>query len=238
MQIKVVFDKDSIDKNFHRGWGLSFLVEERILFDTGEKGKWLLNNLEKMKVDIDKIDSVVISHDRWDHWGGLWDLLKKKGGIKVYILPHFTNEFKEKAQSLQAKLIENTNLLQLSKDIFIIGGDIYGKHPNGYIPEQVLILRTKNGLTIISGCARQGVLKIIEKVKRAFPSQIIYLMAGGFHLINSDKRTVEFIVESFKKMGVVKVGPTHCSGSSAKEIFQEKYGNNFIFIKAGVILNV
>jgi len=82
MQIKVLFNKDALNKKFHTGWG-SFLIGEKILFDTGERGDWLLENIESLKVDIDKIEVIVISHDHWDHTGGLWVLLEKKR-FKVY----------------------------------------------------------------------------------------------------------------------------------------------------------
>lgn len=38
MEIKVIFDKDAESKGFNIGWGVSFLVGEDLLFDTGEKG--------------------------------------------------------------------------------------------------------------------------------------------------------------------------------------------------------
>ena len=42
MQIKVLFDKDAVDKNLRTGWGVSFLIDDKILFDTGEKDFGLL----------------------------------------------------------------------------------------------------------------------------------------------------------------------------------------------------
>jgi len=73
MRIKVLFDKDEPDKKLHIGWGLSILVEEDILFDTGENGHWLMENIKNLKVDINKIKTVVISHD---HWGTIQGVLR------------------------------------------------------------------------------------------------------------------------------------------------------------------
>ncbi|MFA5101478.1 MAG: MBL fold metallo-hydrolase, partial [Candidatus Omnitrophota bacterium] len=78
MNIKVLYDKNTTNKKLHTGWGVSFLIDDTILFDTGEKGESLLENMRSLGVDINKIEAVVLSHDHWDHTGGLWDLLKMK----------------------------------------------------------------------------------------------------------------------------------------------------------------
>jgi len=60
MRIKVIFDKGALDKKLNTGWGVSFLVDDKILFDTGEKGKWLVKNMRSLGIDITKIEAVVI----------------------------------------------------------------------------------------------------------------------------------------------------------------------------------
>ena len=37
MQIKVLFDSVVLDNKFLTGWGVSYLIDDKILFDTGEK---------------------------------------------------------------------------------------------------------------------------------------------------------------------------------------------------------
>ena len=58
-KIKVLFDKDTLDKRLKSGWGLSFLIDENVLFDTGENGKYLLRNMEVLSVNIEKIEKTV-----------------------------------------------------------------------------------------------------------------------------------------------------------------------------------
>jgi 7,8-dihydropterin-6-yl-methyl-4-(beta-D-ribofuranosyl)aminobenzene 5'-phosphate synthase len=237
MRIKVIYDKDGLGKNLYVGWGVSFLIDDKILFDTGEKGEWLLENMRALDVDINKIEAVVISHDHWDHWGGLWDLLQQRRGMRMYICPHFSREFKDKAFALGADLVENEKLTQIIQDIFSTG-EIPGAYKGKYMAEQALVLKTNNGLTIITGCAHPGILKMVEKAKMKFPDESIYFVLGGFHLMESDKRAVEIVAENFKKMNIIKAGPTHCSGDMAVEIFKNFYGDNFIQIKAGQEIEV
>jgi len=237
MKIKVIFDKAASDKQLKTGWGISFLVDEKILFDTGEKGEWLFDNMRDLGVDINKIDAVVISHDHWDHWGGLWDLLAQRAGLKVYACPGFGKEFKEKVKKCGGELIEAEKFKEIAQGIYTTG-EIPGAYKGKYMAEQAIALRTKNGLTIITGCAHPGILKMVEKAKTKIPDEPIYLVLGGFHLKDSDKRAVEIVAENFRKMSIIKAGPTHCSGDMAEEIFKRFYGDNFIPIKTGQEIEV
>ena len=237
MRIKVIYDKVGLGKNLHVGWGVSFLIDDKILFDTGENGEWILENMRAMEVDINKIEAVVISHDHWDHWGGLWDLLQQRKGMRVYICPHFGRAFKDKALMLGADLVEIEKLTQIIQAVFSTG-EIPGAYKGKYMAEQALVLKTKNGLTIITGCAHPGILNMVEKVQARFPDEPIYLALGGFHLLESDKRAIEIVVENFKKIKIVKAGPTHCSGDLAEDIFKKYYEVNFLPIKAGQDIEV
>jgi 7,8-dihydropterin-6-yl-methyl-4-(beta-D-ribofuranosyl)aminobenzene 5'-phosphate synthase len=237
MKIKVLFDKAALDKNIRVGWGVSFLVDDKILFDTGEKGEWLLQNMRSLGIDINKIEAVVISHDHWDHWGGLWDVLKERKGLKVYSCPGFGKEFKDKVKELKGELIEAKRVTEIVPDIYITG-EIPGAFRGKYMAEQAIVLKTKNGLTVITGCAHPGILKMVEKAKAKFSAEPIYLVLGGFHLMESDKRAIEIVAESFKKMNILKAGPTHCSGETAEDIFKKYYEGNFVSIKAGQEIGV
>jgi len=237
MKIKILFDKEAKNKNLHIGWGISFLVGEKVLFDTGEKGDWLIENMENLKVDINKIEAVVISHDHWDHWGGLWDLLRKKKGIKVYICPNFSREFKDKAEEFGATLINTEGLTEIAKGVFSTG-EIAGAYRGRYMPEQALIVKTKNGLSVITGCAHPGIVKMVRIVKERCPEEQVYSVFGGFHLKEEDRRAIEIVTERFKEMKVEKAGPTHCSGEEAERIFKDKYGNDFISIRVGEVMDV
>jgi len=58
--------------------GLSFLLEtsgKKILFDTGLSGLFLAN-AKKMKIDLEDLDFIVLSHGHIDHTGGLSTLAR------------------------------------------------------------------------------------------------------------------------------------------------------------------
>jgi 7,8-dihydropterin-6-yl-methyl-4-(beta-D-ribofuranosyl)aminobenzene 5'-phosphate synthase len=236
MKLQVIFDKLALNKKLQIGWGVSFLIDNRILFDTGEKGPWLFQNMQVLGIDPLGIESVVISHDHWDHTGGLWDILSKNS-IKVYACPGFSKSFLAKVKEKNAELIEVDRPVEISHNIFITG-EIPGAYNGRYMPEQAMVLKTVNGLTIITGCAHPGIVKMIDRIKVKFPDEPLYLVMGGFHLKDIDKRGVEIIVEKFKKAGVAKAGPTHCSGSKAEDIFKRLYGKDFISVRVGQEIEV
>ena len=219
MEIKVIFDKAAVDKKIHIGWGFSVLADNKVLFDTGEKGEWLLSNLKQMDIDTSNdMESIVISHDHWDHTGGLQALLKKrKKNTPVYICPGFSEETKEKIVNHGGKPVATKKFKEIAENIYITGA-ISGIYKESPMPEQALVLKTENGISVITGCAHPGILKMLEVAKKHFKTNRLFLVMGGFHLLEEDARTIEFIVKEFKKMGVDTAAPTHCSGPKAEEI--------------------
>jgi len=236
VNVKVLYDKNATSARLHAGWGFSALVDSKILFDTGDNGGWLLENMKALKADIHKLKGVVISHDHWDHTGGLWELLKRRTGLPVYACPHFSSRFKEKVRRMKGRLVETQNSGMVAKRIFVTG-EIEGEYKNVFMPEQALVLKTKNVLTVITGCAHPGIIKMLEHVRK-MSGLPIYAVFGGFHLQNKKKRHINNTAAQFLRMKVKKAGPTHCSGNVSEQIFMDKFKNDFLSIKAGTILRV
>ena len=237
MKIQILYDKESITKGLYTGWGVSFLVNDRILFDTGEDGMRLLANIKNLDINTEKIEAAVISHDHWDHTGGLWELLRKKEELKVYICPNFSAELKKNIERLKGKPVETDRVTEIAGDIFVTG-EIAGEYKKRFIAEQAMVIRTGKGLTVITGCSHPGIVKILEQVKKDFPNEKIHLVFGGFHLMDKSREEIRLIAEAFKEMEIKKAGPTHCSGHDAEMIFKEVYEDNFISIKTGLTVEV
>lgn len=237
MQIKVILDRDTLDRNLHTGFGVSFLINDKILFDTADNSRLLINNMENLGIDFNKLEAVVISHDHWDHTDGLREVIKRKPGLKVFACPHFSVGFKKKLRSLGGDLVESANPEEIAKDIYVTG-EIAGRHTLLYISEQALVIKSENGISVITGCAHPGIIEILKKVKENFPKEDFYLVCGGFHLGGRRKQDVDLIAEGFKRMGAKKAGPTHCTGEEAIGIFRNKYKDGFISLKAGQTIDL
>jgi len=236
MKIKILFDSNKMDPGFFTGWGISYLIEDKILFDTGEKAAFLFNNMYQVGVKADDIETIVISHDHFDHTNGLWDLLHQKQGIDLYICPGFSQQFKGKAKTYRCNVKEVDSFMRITNDIYTTG-QIEGINGLDLIAEQALTLHTEKGLTIISGCAHPGIIKIVEYVKDQIDGNI-HLVMGGFHLLDESVKKIRQVNDRLKQLGVQNLGPSHCTGENAEKIFRESYKEHYIDIIVGQTIEV
>jgi len=84
--------------------GLSLLIEtgdEKILFDTGQKGNTIFHNANTLGVDLLEIDKIVLSHGHSDHTGGLDGVLTASKHAIIYGHPHVFDEKYSKAKCEQ-----------------------------------------------------------------------------------------------------------------------------------------
>lgn len=237
MNVRVLFNSSRLLDGLSVGWGLSFLIDNTIMFDTGEKGDLLINNINKLKVDLSLVEAVVISHDHWDHTGGLWEILSKKPNINVYACPGFGSDFKHKIPDFSAKLTEADNFTLIASGIYSTG-EIIGTYKEKNISEQALIIKTAKGFSVITGCAHPGIIKILERVKMQLSIKEFYAVLGGFHLKDHSIKDIEMIVKKFSEFKVKRVGATHCSGTNAENLFQETYKGNFLSMKVGDTITI
>lgn len=238
MEIKIIFDNERLNDYFYKGWGLSYLINDSVLFDTGERGDWLIHNMETMKVDIHKIKIIVISHDHWDHTGGLEKILKINNKLKVYLCPHFNEAFKSKVKDLRPHAIEElTDWTKIGDNIYVTG-EIAGVYNNEFIAEQSLVIKKKEDVSVITGCSHPGIIKILSLIKQKCLDYNLNMVFGGFHLKDNQQGEVENIILQFRQLNVLKAGPSHCSGELTKKLFLKEYKENFIDVKAGTILMI
>ena len=147
--IRVLYDNYVFDKACGSDWGFACLIsgtEKTILFDTGAKGDLLLANFEKMKLRPADVELVVISHNHGDHTGGLLPFLAKNSQVDVY-LPAATPESFVKEAKAHAASVSWPKAVGICKGVYVLGplGD--------KIIEQALVVDTRKGLVIITGCS-------------------------------------------------------------------------------------
>jgi len=214
-------------------WGFAAFItgtEKAILFDTGG-GRLLLENMEKLAIEPNSVDVVVLSHIHRDHTGGLDSFLEKNPNVTVYLPSVFPKKFKDNARDRGAKMVEVEESLQICENVYSTGR--LGK----WIKEQSLIIRTDKGLVVITGCAHPGIVNIVSKAKELIKDDIL-LVIGGFHLEWATKGRIEKIISVFKQLGVRCVGPCHCSGHKARSLFEKHFGSSYINIGAGKVITL
>lgn len=235
MRITIIFNNMAVREDLGYGWGMSAYIEgfeKDILFDTGENGRVLLGNMEKLGLDPKKVRIVVLSHEHYDHVGGLMDFLSVNPNVDVFLLPEFSKQIKDEIRKRGANVIETHEGEKIVNGVFVTGS--LGET----IPEQSLYLESDSGLVIVTGCSHPCIVNIVEKVKGLRPKERIYLVTGGFHLMNSSKRDIREIGEQLRELGVVKLAASHCSGDEAVEIFKEMWKEDFIPGGRGAVFEI
>ncbi|MDQ1325480.1 MAG: fold metallo-hydrolase [Campylobacterota bacterium] len=227
--ITIVFDNNPYKKGLQSGWGFSCLIEgmeKTILFDTGADGGVLLDNMRIQQINPEIIETLVLSHAHSDHIGGVYDLLQKNNQLTVYIPASFPESFKDKVKRYGAPAIEVKKPMEILKGVYSTG------EMDALIKEQSLIIQTPKGMAIITGCAHPGIVNIVKRAKEIFDDEVLLVM-GGFHLKNKSREEIKMIIFEMQKLGVRYVGPCHCSGDQARDLFQEAYQEHYIPVGVG-----
>jgi 7,8-dihydropterin-6-yl-methyl-4-(beta-D-ribofuranosyl)aminobenzene 5'-phosphate synthase len=204
-------------------WGFACLVEtngRRVLFDTGTKPEVLRANLAALKIDIAKLDALVLSHDHGDHTGGV-SVLGPRPGLPTF----FPASFSEATRAMFAR--QQLKPVPVTTPADVVPGVTTSGQFGTAIPEEALIVDTDQGLVVIFGCAHPGAVEMLRGISRV-RNRPFHLVLGGFHLLQSPADRVAQIVADFKAMQVAYVSPTHCTGEAAIKAFRQAYGTHFI----------
>jgi 7,8-dihydropterin-6-yl-methyl-4-(beta-D-ribofuranosyl)aminobenzene 5'-phosphate synthase len=204
LKVTIISDNTVYKPGLKKEWGFACLVEAesapKILFDTGASGSVLLHNMERLEIDFKAIDCVFISHNHWDHTGGLKSFLKLNSNVRLYLPYSFSSFTKSRA----AEVIRVKEPIEIYDNVFSTG------QLNGI--EHSMVVRAAKGLVIIAGCSHPGVGDILNSA-RQFGNAVALI--GGLHGFN-DFDLVE---------GLDLICATHCTQHKEriKELYPDKY---------------
>jgi len=206
MKLKILYDNKA-RAGFKPAWGFSCLIEadETILFDAGWDGNLLLYNMNKLDINPKDIEKIIISHNHWDHAGGISYILNEINNPEVFVLKSFSEKLKKEI-STRAKLHEVLGKEKISNKIYTTG------ELGTTIKEQSLFIETEKGVVVLTGCAHPGIDNILDFIKN-FGG--IYWIIGGFH----DFSNIEYLRD------IPMLSPCHCTThlNEIKRLYPEKY---------------
>ena len=245
--------------------GLCIYIEtagHKLLVDSGQTDA-LIRNAITVGVDLTAVDTVILSHGHYDHSGGILPFSKINHEARIIMqksaaFPHFNGEryigIDTDILSLpHAELIEGD--VRLDDELFLFSG-ISGRrcYPQGNLKllcvkngqrvrddfshEQCLVVTQNGRKWLISGCAHNGILNILDRYKDIFgtmPDAVI----SGFHMMKKDGEYTDeeksVIVQTAEELAetdtIFYTG--HCTGIPAFEIMKEIMGDQLIALHSG-----
>jgi 7,8-dihydropterin-6-yl-methyl-4-(beta-D-ribofuranosyl)aminobenzene 5'-phosphate synthase len=240
--------------------GLSYLIEQnglQILFDTGHTALFIRNS-KLLDIDLEKIDTVVLSHGHWDHGNGLEFLVNKR---LVCHPDAFAQRFRKGSdkniglslgkQELESKfeIQAHSSTFSLSDDIIFLGEiprltDFEATstpyineqgQPDWILDDSALAIIDGDELVIISGCAHSGICNIISYAQQVTGIGKVKAVFGGFHL-KSENLQLNKTIDFFKDFPIKHLYPSHCTELPALVRFYENF--RIKQLKAGMMIEL
>lgn len=232
VKVTVIYDNFVHCQGMEADWGFSLLIEgidKTILFDTGTRPDLMMTNFDALGLDATAVDLVFLSHEHGDHTGGLFRFLERRSGIPV-VMPHsFSYSFVRRVTAAGAEPVALKMPKALCDHVYTSG------ELGTAIKEHCIILHTRKGLVVITGCSHPGIIEMLESVKLTFKKNI-HMVFGGFHLMNHSDEEMAVLIDKMKALGVEKCGATHCTGEHQIDLFKQAFGTDYVPLGVGNVL--
>lgn len=245
--------------------GLCIYIEtakHKLLMDSGQTDA-LIHNAQQLDIDLSSVDTVVLSHGHYDHSGGILPFSQMNKNARIIMHrkapePHFNVD---RYIGIDDGILELPNVeftdgdTQLDDELFVFSG-IKGRRcfPQGnlklkmlkygekvcddFTHEQCLVITQGGKKTLLSGCAHNGILNILDKYQELFGSCPDYVISG-FHMMKKDGEhtpeevaVIEQTAKELCKLDTVFYSG-HCTGEPAFERMKAIMGDKLQALHSG-----
>lgn len=245
--------------------GLSLYIEtekHKLLLDTGQTDT-VVKNAEALGIDLSTVDTVVLSHGHYDHSGGILPFSQINHIAQIIMQksaaePHFNDD---RYIGIDTDILKLPNVkfadddIQLDDELFLFSG-ITGRRcypqgnkklsrmengiqvPDDFAHEQCLVIKQNGKRWLLSGCAHNGILNILDRYKELFDSYPDYVITG-FHMMKREGEHTEeektVIIQTSQELSQLDTVfySGHCTGIPAFELMKEIMGDKLIALHSG-----
>ena len=237
----------------------------RALMDCGSTDLFI-HNAEVLGIDLTQVDSVFLSHGHYDHGGGIPAFVRLNPKARIYMREtaggdyYYIGNGRNDYIGIQKEILSYPQCILLNENLKIdpelyLFGDIKGRkffskdsrnlkmkidgsiYPDTFGHEQCLVVTEGSRHVLLSGCAHNGIINILDRYREIFhsaPDAVI----GGFHLIQSDDysesdvENIRSIAYALKSAGS-QYYTGHCTGEKAYAIMKEILGPQLHALHSG-----
>ena len=237
-----------------------------LLMDTGASALFA-SNAAKLGIDLSQAEMLIISHGHYDHAGGVMTFAAAYPQTPVYLRRSAQGEFYstqadgslhyigiDPAIASLPQTVWADGTLPLSDSLTLFGDikqvapqppsnrRLYRKNGDSleqdiFDHEQCLLIRENGKTVLLSGCAHNGVINILERCREvtgSLPDAVI----SGFHMKKSSPYTEEEWRSIADTAALLKEYPCHfytchCTGQPAYELMKTVMGDKLHYLACG-----
>lgn len=245
--------------------GLCIYVEtekHKLLLDTGATEAFA-ENAKALGIDLRQIDTVVLSHGHYDHSGGILEFRKHNQTARLYMQRKAAGDYYhgERYIGIDKEILESKGVCRLldgdcriDEELYLFSG-IEGRRlwPQGnqalssmvdgkrmqddFSHEQCLVVTQEGKDILLSGCAHNGILNVLDRYESLFhkmPDAVI----SGFHMMKKTEYDEEEIADIEETARELKKLDTlfytgHCTGQRAFDIMKRIMGDQLKAVHSG-----
>ncbi|MEA3109487.1 MAG: 7,8-dihydropterin-6-yl-methyl-4-(beta-D-ribofuranosyl)aminobenzene 5-phosphate synthase [Gammaproteobacteria bacterium] len=268
-RITILYDAFGKEAAMTKDWGYAALVEingKRILFDTGDDAAILSKNVKARRVDLTKLDFVVLSHRHSDHMGGISYLLGVNPKVKIYAPKEafgifgsdLPSKFYRKDETLPTEMryyggtppetmkfgtaFPGANIQLIDKTTEVVPGitviaQVSDAPGTKELKELSLAVNTADGVVLVVACSHPGIEGIVAEAAKINPH--IHFIAGGFHLVVAQDEAIAKVATALHDTYKVDyIAPGHCTGEPTFAALQRTFGDHYLYAGLGTTLNL
>ncbi len=245
--------------------GLSLYIEtekHKLLLDTGQTDA-VVKNAEVLNIDLSAVDTVILSHGHYDHSGGILPFSELNHTAKIIMQkkaaePHYNGE---RYIGIDTDILKLPDVqlvdgdMRLDDELFLFSG-VTGRrcYPAGnrklscikngekvcddFCHEQCLVITQNGKRWLLSGCAHNGILNILDRYKELFASYPDFVITG-FHMMKREGEHTEeekaVIIQTAQELSLLDTVfySGHCTGIPAFEMMKQIMGDKLIALHSG-----
>jgi len=110
--------------------------------------------------------------------------------------------------------------------------------PDPLKDDLALIIKTEMGLIVVLGCGHRGMINTLHHARKITGVEQIHMVVGGTHLIHASREQIDLTIAELKRLGVQRIGVSHCTGLPAAAILFQEFGDNFFFNNTGKVITI